>query len=109
MEEQMKATLRGTLALVLQHPDDGEWRDDASCKKMGNTMFFQTLHNRDKEVKAIISGVKTICGSCPVQKNCLDFAVRNEIKDGIWGGMTSAERKQAFPRVSVMGQRRSVK
>ena len=107
--EEMTNTLKATLALVLKHPDGGEWRDDASCKKMGNTMFFQTPHNNSKKVIALIKEVKAICESCPVQKNCLDFAVKNEIKDGIWGGMTSSERKQAFPQVSVMGQRRSAK
>jgi len=109
MEEQMKATLRGTLALVLQHPDDGVWRDNASCKKMGNTLFFQTLHNNSKKILESINEVKALCESCPVKEDCLDFAVRNDIKDGIWGGMTPTERKQAFPQVSVMGQRRAVK
>lgn len=107
--EEMTSNLRATLALVLKHPDDGEWRDDASCKKMGNTKFFQTPHNHNKKAIAIIREVKAICGSCLVQKNCLDFAVKNEIKDGIWGGMTASERKQAFPQVSVMGQRRVAK
>lgn len=107
--EEMKNTLKASLVSVLRHPDDGEWRDDASCKKMGNTLFFQTPHNNSKKTIAVIREVKTICRSCPVQQKCLDFAVNNEIKDGIWGGMTPSERKQAFPQVSVMGQRRAPK
>lgn len=109
MEEKIQTNVdltKGTLSLVLKHPDDGVWRDDASCKKMGNTQFFESLHNRSKEVAQRLLEVKELCASCPVNKDCLDFAVKNEIKYGIWGGMTPQERTQAFPQVSVMGQRR---
>lgn len=100
---------KDTLALVLKHPDDGAWRDDASCKEMGNAEFFATFNNNGKEAQERLRQVRAICTACKVNKECLDFAVRNEIAYGVWGGMTASERKVMFPRVSVMGQRRSAK
>lgn len=100
---------KDTLALVLKSPDDGTWRDEASCKEMGNSEFFMTLSNNGKEVLRRLQEVRNICAGCKVNKECLDFAVRNEIAHGIWGGMTAPERKAMFPKVSVVGQRRSPK
>lgn len=34
---------------------------------------------------------KALCNSCPIQQQCLDYALQNE-DHGIWGGMTAAER-----------------
>lgn len=91
MEKEFSNSLM--LSLGLKHPDDGEWRDDASCKTMGNKMFFDNLHNNSKEVAQRMIEVKTLCGGCPVNEKCLDFALKNEIKYGIWGGKTPQERK----------------
>lgn len=100
---------KDTLSLVLKHPDDGVWRDSASCRTMGNADFFASLHNRSREALDRLARVREICGQCKVRTECLDFAVRNEIAYGVWGGLTSTERKQMFARVSVTGQRRSAK
>ena len=35
---------------------------------------------------------KRVCETCPVVAECLGYAVRFNIKDGIWGGTTGAER-----------------
>lgn len=35
---------------------------------------------------------KAICATCPVQALCLAYAIANDEKDGVWGGMTRAER-----------------
>lgn len=44
---------------------------------------------------AVLSGTrraKEICRGCPVNKECLKFALDYEIPFGIFGGLTSAER-----------------
>lgn len=110
MEESVDThNIKATLALVLKNPDDGVWRDFASCKKMGNTEFFATFNNNGKESQQRLREVRAICNNCAVQKECLDFSVRNEIAYGIWGGLTATERKELFTKVSVTGQRRSAK
>lgn len=33
----------------------------------------------------------TICGQCPIQKQCLEFAIKEDMQ-GVWGGTTTRER-----------------
>lgn len=43
---------------------------------------------------------KSVCRLCPVREACLMMAIANEEKHGIWGGLTTQERKElkAGPR-----------
>jgi hypothetical protein len=33
----------------------------------------------------------SVCATCPVRQECLDYAIRNRIDNGIWGGVTEKE------------------
>lgn len=35
-----------------------------------------------------------ICGTCPVQRECLEHALAMPERDGIWGGLLPYERKR---------------
>ncbi|MFJ5037995.1 WhiB family transcriptional regulator [Streptomyces parvulus] len=35
---------------------------------------------------------KALCAGCPVREACADYAIDNDFRDGIWGGLTVAER-----------------
>ena len=35
---------------------------------------------------------KAVCRLCPVRVRCLDYALRNSIRYGIWGGLGGEER-----------------
>lgn len=37
---------------------------------------------------------KAICAGCPVRKECLDYALENEMEYGIWGGTSPTERRR---------------
>jgi hypothetical protein len=37
---------------------------------------------------------KGLCQRCPIMTDCLDMAMGENIKDGIWGGATPKEREQ---------------
>lgn len=39
------------------------------------------------------STAKAICGGCPARPACLEHAVTYPEPDGIWGGVTAAERR----------------
>ena len=52
--------------------------------------FVTTTQGRSREVV----NVKRLCESCPVQKECLAYAVANPELQGIWGGLTPKERLQ---------------
>ena len=45
---------------------------------------------------AVADAARTICRSCPpaMRLACLDFAIRCNITEGVWGGATGAERRQ---------------
>lgn len=38
--------------------------------------------------------VGQVCQACPVQADCLDYAVRIGQRHGIWGGLSERERRR---------------
>lgn len=70
------------------------WMASAACGSgIYPEVFFQD-HERDR---AMLAYAKSICQSCPVRQECLDYALSEEIWHGIWGGLTERER-HAFRR-----------
>jgi WhiB family redox-sensing transcriptional regulator len=68
-----------------------KWHDHALCRGVSNVdrnfdRFFPT--NGSATEKAI-----PFCSGCPVRAECLDFAIRERIIDGIWGGLTGTQRE----------------
>lgn len=51
-------------------------------------MFFPKPDDVDR-----IRGAKALCGQCTVRGVCLQAALENGDRDGIWGGMTEEERE----------------
>lgn len=50
-----------------------------------------------------VTEAKAICATCPLIRQCRDYALDPRISDGIWGGMSEAERRaaRARPKPSV--------
>lgn len=66
-----------------------DWYAKASCRSHETRLFFshedeKTGTRRKRELEA-----KKICATCMVTKECLDAGAG---EDGIWGGLTRAER-----------------
>jgi hypothetical protein len=38
------------------------------------------------------TSAKALCAQCPVREGCADWALENDERDGIWGGLTPKER-----------------
>ena len=68
------------------------WQNRASCK--GDYDYFTAEHTST----AIVETLKKICGRCPVQVECLEYALKNKEPVGMWGGLTTAERKSGQSR-----------
>jgi len=68
------------------------WLDRAACKGMNAQLFFGPDGERwqDREVRE--AKARAICALCPVREQCFDYALRNSIKHGIWGGLNGEER-----------------
>jgi WhiB family redox-sensing transcriptional regulator len=54
-------------------------------------LFFPESQEQTKDVRPMI---KKTCNLCVHRSECLAFAVDNNIKEGIWGGLTPDERRQ---------------
>jgi WhiB family transcriptional regulator, redox-sensing transcriptional regulator len=63
------------------------WREWARCKGVDPDIFYPP--EEDEALEA-----KEICADCPVREVCLDFALSQREKLGVWGGMTERERRR---------------
>jgi WhiB family redox-sensing transcriptional regulator len=66
--------------------EDQNWRAHALCAKVDPELFFAAGALEHKVAKRI-------CRTCPVQKECLVFAMDTPMDHGIWGGLTERERR----------------
>ena len=46
----------------------------------------------DPSDKKAIKEAKILCAQCHVQDECFNFAMKNDIRHGVWGGYTERER-----------------
>lgn len=62
----------------------------ASCKGIINpNLFFP--ESKEQEAKCLPIA-RSICAGCPERKECLDYALKEQIPHGIWAGTTPAQR-----------------
>lgn len=76
----------------LKHEWEGpqSWVAQALCRgQAGRTdrVFFPERGGSVKEAKVQ-------CGQCPVQPQCLEYALKTKQEHGVWGGTTERERKR---------------
>lgn len=61
---------------------------DAVCASIGGDFWFPETGENDA-----VKHAKRVCGTCPIQVQCLEYAVSAPRKEiGIWGGATLQER-----------------
>jgi WhiB family redox-sensing transcriptional regulator len=63
------------------------WRDRAACRGLDPEIFYPVS---DEEADV----AKGICAECPVREACLEYALTNRERDGVWGGATERERRR---------------
>jgi WhiB family redox-sensing transcriptional regulator len=74
--------------VVYVDPDHAaEWEEQALCRDVQDQTLFFPEHGNRSPAKA-----KRMCGRCPVRDECLEAALVNDERFGIWGGMTERER-----------------
>jgi WhiB family redox-sensing transcriptional regulator len=75
------------------------WQIKASCRGPQATVFFPPSHSERKDERLSRErAAKAICKTCPVRRECLDYAIRIREPHGIWGGLNEVERKQLIER-----------
>ena len=65
---------------------------NAACADTENPDLFFPDKKTD-EAKSL-PALRSICGSCIERKECLDYAIKERIPEGFWGGKTATERDQ---------------
>ena len=64
-----------------------DWHDRANCLGVDPDLFFPERGASTREAKEV-------CRGCVVREDCLEYALRNSEKFGIWGGMSERERRR---------------
>ena len=68
-------------------PMNLSWRQRASCRGVDPDVFYPISDEEAEEAKAI-------CDQCQVRQPCLEYALANRERDGVWGGATERERRR---------------
>jgi WhiB family transcriptional regulator, redox-sensing transcriptional regulator len=63
-----------------------EWQEQAACQEVDQDLFFSLDETDQREALQL-------CRGCPVQQDCLRFAIEQREMYGIWGGMRESERR----------------
>ena len=63
------------------------WQTDALCSQTDPEAFFPEKGGSTRDAKRI-------CTSCDVKSECLEYALQNDERFGIWGGLSERERRK---------------
>jgi Transcription factor WhiB len=78
----------GDTVVGLSGPESHEWELEGLCRKEKPEVFFPQGRGSSPD------RAKAICRRCPVRMTCLETALEREEPIGIWGGMTTRERRR---------------
>lgn len=73
-------------------PPQWGWQDAAACRGEDIGLFFGPDGERQPEREIRERKAKSICARCPVQTECLEYALSRPEKYGVWGGLNEEER-----------------
>lgn len=86
-------TERPRLSLVVDGFDElfenieDQWQERALCAQTDPEAFFPEKGGSTREAKRI-------CLGCEVKDECLEYALQNDERFGIWGGLSERERRR---------------
>lgn len=87
--EAAELAMTGIFTAAIESSDDLDqnWRDYALCAQTDPEAFFPEKGGSTREAKRV-------CASCEVRTECLDYALTNAERFGIWGGLSERERRR---------------
>lgn len=73
----------------MAEPDESllGWQERALCAQTDPEAFFPEKGGSTREAKKVCSG-------CEVKAQCLEYALENDERFGIWGGLSERERRK---------------
>jgi len=70
------------------------WMARGKCREESPSLFFPSDG-------VGVELARRICAECPVRTPCLEYALRNGIDHGVWGGTSERERRRIARRRRV--------
>jgi WhiB family redox-sensing transcriptional regulator len=64
-----------------------EWMAQGKCREYPPEVFFP------RDGVGVLT-TRKICDECPVEAQCLEYAIENHVDHGIWGGKSERERRR---------------
>lgn len=74
------------------------WRDSALCAQVEPDLFFP-----EKDGRASIA--KKVCMACEVRAECLEYALANDERHGVWGGISETGRRKLRAKPQQPGEK----
>ena len=68
------------------------WQERSLCAQTDPEAFFPEKGGSTREAKKV-------CQTCDVRQDCLEYALMNDERFGIWGGLSERERRKLKKRV----------
>jgi WhiB family redox-sensing transcriptional regulator len=65
-----------------------DWLDHRACADVDTALFFPGRGDN-----LATAAAKAVCAGCPVAAECLEYALENGERFGIWGGTSENERR----------------
>jgi WhiB family redox-sensing transcriptional regulator len=72
------------------------WWTRAACASADPELFFPISYSGPALRQ--VAQAKAICARCPIQRECLRYALDAGSIQGVWGGMTEEERRRLTRR-----------
>lgn len=73
------------------------WTARGACRGADTAVFFTEQGEATRPAKEV-------CAGCPVREECLDYALRNGERHGVWGGTSERERRRMRREQGLTGR-----
>jgi WhiB family transcriptional regulator, redox-sensing transcriptional regulator len=71
------------------------WAKDTPCSQVDTKLWFpEERDGMPERGYTALEECRRICRRCPVRERCLEEAMTDDIRYGVWGGLTENEREQ---------------
>ena len=85
--DPVRLGIPGLRPQVVDDDNPLSWQTDALCAQTDPEAFFPEKGGSTRDAKRI-------CTTCEVKAQCLDYALQNDERFGIWGGLSERERRK---------------
>ena len=87
MADVIVSLVRDAFGIGEDDAEEYSWQDRALCAQTDPEAFFPEKGGSTREAKRV-------CRSCDVRAECLEYALGNDERFGIWGGLSERERRR---------------